>query len=76
MDVLWQVKFKSICGSGEEDENVKTLQTNEQTDRWTDGYAKAETERKSEREKESVRESRNGQRELKKRGILKIVRER
>ena len=50
-DVLCQVKFKLTCGSGEEDENVKTLQTNGQTHGWTDGWAKAERERKKEWER-------------------------
>ena len=46
--------FKLTCGSGVEDENVKTLQTNGHTDAWTDGWAKAprEKERKSEGERE------------------------
>ena len=48
--------FKLMCGSGEEDENVNTLQTNEQIDGWTDGLKRGEREKKRVRERKSERE--------------------
>ena len=50
-DVLCRDHIKLTCGTGETDENVKTLQTNGQTDGLKDWWAKAERKREWGRER-------------------------